>query len=64
MKYRTATPQEIADCIDRQVVNACNLADSPEYARSPKKLLALIRDIKICARSNSQWLRSQRRADA
>ena len=59
-KYRTATPQEIADCIQRQIVEACDLAESPEYSGKPRKLRALIYDIKVCAKSNANWLRSQR----
>lgn len=58
--YRTATPKEIADCIQRQVVEACALAESPEYRSKPAKLRALILDIKLCAKSNADWLRSQR----
>jgi hypothetical protein len=63
VKYRTATPQQIADCLDRQVVEPCKLADSPEYRRSPAKLRALLRDIEVSARSNMEWLRSQTRGN-
>lgn len=59
-KYRNATPQEIADCIRRQVVDACDLANTDEYKTKPTKLLALIRDIKTAAISNADWLASQR----
>lgn len=58
--YRTATPQEIADCIQRQVVEACDLAETDEYRSKPAKLRSLVRDIKIMAKSNTEWLRSQK----
>ena len=60
--YRTATPNEISDCIYRQVVEPCELAESPEYRNKPAKLRALIRDIRIGAKSNADWLRSQQRS--
>lgn len=58
-KYRKASPKEIADCIRRQVVDACDLATTDEYKSKPSKLLALIRDIKCDAKSNADWLASQ-----
>jgi hypothetical protein len=58
-KFRTATPKEIADCIQRQVVDTCELAELPEYRSKPSKLRALIRDIRLCSKSNADWLRSQ-----
>lgn len=58
--YRTATPQEIANCIQRQVVETCDLAESEEYRNKPAKLRDLIRSIRVCAKSNADWLRSQR----
>jgi|GEM_PF-5855188 hypothetical protein len=60
MTYRTATPQEIAACIRGQVVDTCDLAEAPEYKSKPTKLLGLIRGIKIYAKSNADWLDSQR----
>lgn len=60
MTYRQASLKEIADCIDRQVVAACDQAETPEYRNRPKKLRSLVRDIQVMARSCSEWLRSQR----
>ena len=60
MSYRQAKPQEIADCIMRQEVEACDMAETEEYKNKPVKLRKLIRDIKICAVSNAHWVAAQR----
>ena len=60
MSYRQAKPQEIADCIMRQEVEACDMAETEEYKNKPVKLRKLIRDIKICAVSNAHWVAGQR----
>jgi len=59
MSYRQAKPQEIADCIKLQVVDACDLAETEAYKNKPAKLRSLIRDIKTCAISNAQWVAAQ-----